>query len=427
MKGASKMPFEEKNSESFSIGWICNTDIFLMASMAILVTASALSVDLRRSNDHLTANSQALDTEKQAHEATQTDLATARTERDAATRELDVATMNLKTANHRVSTLEKEKTEIQAQIAVLKESARKLNSEVTALSVALAKSEATNDDIKANIDTKEKELKALAARIVKLQRELSVVERQLKVASSGRESLVKMVTDLETRISSLQTSIKALSQRAEELQTEKDRLQTANNDLVEKLNQAEIGQGKIRQELLGIKGDRKRVLFLYDRSGSMKEREENTKQIVDTWLTWLNVGECAFIAFNDNVKYYPEQGKTMPMLGEVGKTNRTALKTWLTDNGPEGLTNTLGAFTAAYDNYTDIDMIVLFTDGAPRTVKTPKKADMDLEMRDDVLKRCKQEGIPVNTVGLGNYYGNKDLATFLIDLAKVTEGSFTGR
>ena len=66
----------------------------------------------------------------------------------------------------------------------------------------------------------------------------------------------------------------------------------------------------VRQELLGIQGSLKRLVFVLDKSGSMaRGRQWNyTRGIVDTWLRYLDIAQCTLIVFAANVSVVTSAG-----------------------------------------------------------------------------------------------------------------------
>jgi hypothetical protein len=100
---------------------------------------------------------------------------------------------------------------------------------------------------------------------------------------------------------------------------------------------------------------------------------------------------------------------------------------------PEGFTDTLAALQTAY-RYTNVDTIILFTDGKPE--RAPRNGSRQesiggrgsKEMIKDIHLLCtnRVQIIPVNTVGLGDYF-SPDLAGFLRQVANETKGTFIGR
>jgi hypothetical protein len=74
--------------------------------------------------------------------------------------------------------------------------------------------------------------------------------------------------------------------------------------------------------------------------------------------------------------------------------------------------------------YEGIDSMILFSDGAPTN---PNLGRFDQGVANEIYALCrKHDKIPVNTVGLGNYF-DEDLGTFLRTVANITGGTFLGR
>lgn len=225
-------------------------------------------------------------------------------------------------------------------------------------------------------------------------------------------------------------------------------MQTANRQIADLSNQvAQLskrrGEGEIRQELLSLnRGLTNRglsnVVILLDHSGSMdtgKGREKGQRwrdatNVVNTWLSHLPIKNCALVLFSDRPKPFPEDGSWL----RINETNRGALVAQLNGLRPEGQTDTPAALRTAY-SYPNVDTIILFTDGKPERGESsdPKNRGRDSgrgsqTMMNDVLNLCtnRQPRIPVNTVGIGDYFDN-DLGKFLRQLAAHTGGTFIGR
>lgn len=313
----------------------------------------------------------------------------------------------------------------------------------------------------ANAEEKGKELPLLKGKLAALEKRTADLKAELETTMDQKEKVAKQLASAQAQVKSLTielvgalTLAKTFPKKIEELGKEKKRLQTKIDvlskgeiaqaaklkEMFEKLGaksseiakmkiaieELRTGTGRLRQELLGLKGKMNRVVFLFDRSGSMQNRWEYTSEIVEKWLNYLPVEHCVVLTFGDDVVAFPVDGTMMNMVGDEGKTNRQGLNIWLKRNRPNGLTNTLAAFESAY-KYKNVSMIVLFTDGAPRTSNTPSNQTLDVEMRDKIYELVSSNKIPVNTVGLGDFYKNKDLGEFLLKLATDSGGAFLGR
>jgi len=195
-------------------------------------------------------------------------------------------------------------------------------------------------------------------------------------------------------------------------------------------------EGGIRQELLGLKGSMNNVVILLDRSASMKgNRWKSTIDVVESWLKYLPVKRCALITFNTSIELFPRYG----MLDVEGITNnnRNLMIRAVRNLEPTGNTDTYTALSAAYSNYPDADTIILFTDGEPYVPPLNEPSEASGEHRMRISRKLQTEiiqlvdkqakNIPINTVGVGKYYENKELTEFLINLSSRTGGVFLGR
>ena len=101
----------------------------------------------------------------------------------------------------------------------------------------------------------------------------------------------------------------------------------------------------LRQDLLGLRGDLHKVVFVVDRSASMQhgERWEQARQIIEKWMMHLPVNEAALIVFNQVAYSYP-RNKTFLKLHDE---NRRQLIERLRRFQPEDKTRTLKALRTA--------------------------------------------------------------------------------
>ena len=188
---------------------------------------------------------------------------------------------------------------------------------------------------------------------------------------------------------------------------------------------------QVNRELVGLEGKLKRVVVLFDASGSMNaespdgqgNRWAEAKRIVATWLRRLDVDECVLIVFSDNVRSFPQDGSFARLRGEHGESRRVRLLQMLDTIEPKGWTNTLGALRKAYE-YPQVDTMILFSDGAPTNANLGR---FDAAVAEEIYQLCRRHSnIPINTIGLGNYF-ERDLWNFLRTVAGITGGTFQGR
>ena len=224
--------------------------------------------------------------------------------------------------------------------------------------------------------------------------------------------------------------------REEELRDLREKLEVAQGEkerasgILATNQQREAEQGRIRQEVLGLKGDLGRVVFVFDRSASMRKggRWNVVKSTAQTWMEYLPVNEAALVVFSTNVDRYPADGEWVDMTKPV---DRDRLVQEMEEWHPSGFTETLLALKTAY-SYEGVDAIVLFTDGLPTS--SGPMGDL-VFTRNRLMKEIhsfvteQREGgnkTRIHTVGLGDYFDDK-LGEFLLKLARDTEGTFIGR
>jgi hypothetical protein len=214
-------------------------------------------------------------------------------------------------------------------------------------------------------------------------------------------------------------------------------LDTAKNELalalqnrpaaeIAKLKDALAAQTSVKRELLGLKGDFKRVAILFDASGSMNKDGlwDNTRKVVESWLNHLDMKEFVVIVFNSGEpKVFPSDGTFATYEGGEGVKYKADLGKFLSAVTPVDGTFTRGALERAY-RIDGLDTIVLFTDGAPNDgnsgVFQQREADLIYEMIG------KHKDIPINTVGLGDYFKETG-GNFLKRVAELSKGSYLGR
>lgn len=429
------MRSERAVKDALSIPWVAFAEVFLVLSMTVAAAAGVINSDLSKARDENVL----LDDENEKLTTKERELEDRVSELEDSNSQLENDLADAKDALDNISGVSAMLARVRKEL----EDARKdlKNNE---LLLAQAQTELTN--------TKNK-LQSAQTELTSAQTDLANAQTELESAQTELENKEKELADTMTQLKASQVRVAALLgekntlaidlKDAEEKQKELDEKlakladllkesKDENFDLVAAINELRLGQGRVSQEILGLKGSRRRVVFLYDRSGSMDSRWDHTRTIVDAWLKHLHVEEFAIVAFNDNVEVFPARGQMMTMGGADGQANRKRLMTWLKDTiKPVGFTNTLAAFKAAYEYHDPstnkkLDMIVLFTDGEPRLATTAGK--FDVRMADEIRTLCRRHSsIPINAVGLGKFYKQEQLGDFLMEIAGATDGSFMGR
>lgn len=184
----------------------------------------------------------------------------------------------------------------------------------------------------------------------------------------------------------------------------------------------------LRQELLGIPGSLRNVVFVVDCSSSMSEggRWEDAKRTVAAWITHLPVERAVLILFSGGPVFVPRElssDRLFPQnsreLVVVDDAMRGRMVTELDAMSPHAGTRAFAALRRALE-FKDLDAIVLFTDGAP---------DSPAEVKQFIQQwRTTEEGrrARLHTVGVGDYF-NRESGGFLRELAQIGNGAFIGR
>jgi Mg-chelatase subunit ChlD len=331
------------------------------------------------------------------------------------------------------------------------------------VAACLHRSEGKNHQMQGNLVSLQGQLGQAQGRVVDLQ-----AERE-RIVGLGRQR----IKDLNTSLASLQTTYTQLMAATEKATEEGRHLEADNEKLKANLvawrdaylnmkktleqTTNEKGDAAIRlvsateerdlarqevmalrnridaepglhKELIGLKGNLRRVAVIFDTSGSMAEsgRWEQARGVVGTWLEHLAISECVLILFSNDAQIFPEDGAFLDMHGPRGVANRRLLLNRIEATKPDGGTNTLLALQTAY-RCPNLDTIILFTDGEPNNPKGIVANQFDPQVAEKIYTLLQQhKDIPVNTVGLGNYF-KPQLSGFLMRVARDTGGSFLGR
>jgi hypothetical protein len=254
------------------------------------------------------------------------------------------------------------------------------------------------------------------AEAVRVASDESSREMQAQVAAAGAqaEDYLKQLRAASTLLTSLEG--------------DKRKLESELTD-AERQRQAELlAAAENNRALVGLKGPMRRVAILFDASGSMKQpgaggtdRWAEAQDIAATWLRHLNVEQCLLIVYSADVRTFPENGTLADLRGDEGAKRRETLLEQVRAIQPGGVTNTFAALQTAYQY--DVDTILLLSDGAPSRASTGK---YDAELAQEIYRLCRAHaGIPVNAIGLGNYF-DQDMSTFLRTVATITGGGFRG-
>lgn len=332
----------------------------------------------------------------------------------------------------RISALESELTALRGERDRLREERDNLADELRLTEDALAKERDTSANLNSEVDRLSGLLQAIEGRVLQLETELQEATAQNLALESERDLLAVRVMTLEEEVAQLKDVQKLLAEcrsEIEKLRSDLAALRAENDELRGKLSSIGKGEAELRRQLLGLEGQLGRVVFVLDRSGSMDVRDKRTGRdrwsdaisTIDAWLRYLAVDEAALVVFSAGVDVFPPDGRWVAVPREGPEPLLEGLK----DLSPTGATNTLEALRRAY-RYPGVEVVILFTDGAPEPVR-----DGGVGTADDILRfvdnqKAAGSTVRIHTVGIGDYFSPR-MRDFLLRLSGGTGGTFIGR
>jgi hypothetical protein len=465
-----------RSGQATVAGWISSNDATLFTTVLVMAIAMFLHARMTRGakeNEEITqematlagrldATAGELDSSNDLLDKTRKSLDLTQEERDQLRQQLVDKLTAVAALNARLDALLKDKGQLESQQRTLMAAKESLSKEKTDLLAQQATLAGDRDSLKVtNLKLSEK-LELIASQLAEKVAALEQAEKERKrlkkqadeldaIVAGLKQRLEKLNIDLaDTRAQSLSKLQELQSQLAQSDKTAEDYLaklkratelfeglKVEKRELEQRLTKADLErhaalleEGRNNRELVGLTGRLERVAILFDASGSMRQaaasgvgdRWAEAQQIAAKWLQHLNVQQCVLIVFSSTVRTFPDDGSLIDLRGEGGKVRRDLLLRHLKAVSPDGSTNTYEALRKAYQY--DVDAILLFSDGAP-SLSTTGAFDPAVAQRIYDLCRAHPD-IPIHTIGLGNYF-DRNASTFLISVARITNGTFRGQ
>jgi hypothetical protein len=457
-------------------GWISSNDVTLFTTvlvMAIAVFLHARMTKAAKDNVQTTKEKAALSAQLEATAGelqssngllnkTRKSLNLTREERDQYRQQLAEKLAAIAAIDARLGAVVKDKDQLELRnraLIVAKDSLSKEKTSLLAQQVTLL---GEHDSLKdANLNLREK-LTLIASQLEDKVAALEQMEKDRERLKKQANELDAIVAGLKQRMEKLKVNLADTQIRSKtnirELESQRARSDKTAEEYVAKLKHATellegitvekheleqrfakvalehqaalLEESRNNRELIGLAGRLERVAILFDASGSMRQatakgtgdRWAEVQQIAATWLQHLNVQQCVLIVFSSDVRTFPEDGSLADLRGGQGKAKRDLLLQRLKAVSPDGLTNTYAALQKAYQY--DVDSILLFSDGAPSLLSS---GAFEPAAAERIYELCHAHPtIPINTIGLGNYF-DSNASTFLMSLAKISNGTFRGQ
>lgn len=320
------------------------------------------------------------------------------------------------------------------------------------LKQALARQKALQEVVAKN-ESLSRDAKALEERSQKLQQSLDTLEIQKKVLQDERDRFSRWYQEAKEQLTTLKGKYQDSVEEKNNLNT---RLRSKEQELREKeaaLNikeeeirkrEAEMAARELKMEalqdelvkkdersLFGIKLSYQRIVFLFDRSGSIVQNDWK-KVIIDTCKEVLQnceVEEFAVIAFSSEMLFFP--GQRGLMLGGSRDNKQKAID-WLANKLEfGGNTHVHEALKIAYEEYGKLDAIFLVTDGLPCAYNYSTDALIREVVRYTQAQVQKQVATKIITIAIGypptEVQQFAEIYKYLHTISDITGGQYLGR
>jgi hypothetical protein len=247
----------------------------------------------------------------------------------------------------------------------------------------------------------------------------------LDESEQGRRDLQRALFAAQTRQQELQAELATVSSEWETLQAE----QQARLDQPPPPPPAPVvtpeteGSNLVTFRFLGLKTDRKRILFLVDMNRFLAGHEalvqDTVRRAMDSLQTGYRFGILGFQQQDAGPRYYrwPDEGGLAPM----NTANRAAAERFLDGLAGrfEGASSVLDAFEQAFRS--PADAIVLVSDGLPNPAFNAGLAPGRLVRSITVAN---SQGKEIHAVTVGDYFKYRGTVEFMESLARANAGGF---
>jgi hypothetical protein len=250
-------------------------------------------------------------------------------------------------------------------------------------------------------------------------------EALLEETEAGREALLDELLAAQTRQQQLQAEQQEVSSELETLEA----VQQARNDQPPPpppspvVTPEEEGSNQVTFRFLGLKTDRKRILFLVDMNRFLAPHEALVRQTVVRGMESLQTGyQFAILGFqqrDSGATYYrwPADGG----LANMSNRSRAEAKDFLSGLSGRfaGSSSMVEAFEQAFES--PADAIILISDGLPNPAFNNNLSPSRL-IRSITIANSKAKEIHAVTVG--DYFKYRGTVEFMESLARANAGGF---
>lgn len=282
------------------------------------------------------------------------------------------------------------------------------------LNEKIKETKAKLEDIKKLFQNQEDELIEIEYKLKSAEKNIDIKNKILEEKDELLASLEEIVNNFKNQSKSISSNI---NQNASQISDVKPKDYNIKSENVEKsIDDIENSELHIRKELIGLSGELKNVVFVFDRSKSIRNSGRWTQAVnlLNTWISALEVNKIGVVVYGDTVDVFNDY-----KLLSLQQTDEEMLviQDWLNSRKSESGTNLMLGLSSAYQ-YKNVDTIVLFTDGRVWLYQKNKILSF-------LKEKTREDNIPINVIGIGDYF-KKSPSKFLIKISELSGGSFHG-
>jgi len=250
-------------------------------------------------------------------------------------------------------------------------------------------------------------------------------QAMLDQTEEGSKNILEALLAAQTRQQQLQAQQKIISSELETLEAE----QQARNDQPPPpppspvITPEKEGSNQVTFRFLGLKTDKKRILFLVDMNKFLAGHESLVRRTVARGMESLQSGyEFAILGFqqqDSGPRYYrwPADGSLAKMTDQSRNEAKKFLDTL--SRKFEGSSSLISAFNEAYQS--PAEAIILISDGLPNPAFNNNLGPSSL-IRNITVANARP--VEIHAVTVGDYFKYRGTIEFMEALARANEGSF---
>ena len=250
-------------------------------------------------------------------------------------------------------------------------------------------------------------------------------QAMLDKTEEGSKNILEALLAAQTRQQQLQATEKIVSSELETLEAE----QQARNDQPPPpppspvITPEKEGSNQVTFRFLGLKTDKKRILFLVDMNKFLAGHESLVRRTVARGMESLQSGyEFAILGFQQQdagPRYYrwPADGSLAKMTDQTLDEAKKFLDSL--SRKFEGSSSLINAFDVAYQS--PAEAIILISDGLPNPAFNNNLGPSSL-VRNITVANAKP--VEIHAVTVGDYFKYRGTVEFMESLARANDGSF---